>query len=379
MTGAYVLSAVRTPIGRERGVLAALEPYRLAAVALRGALAAAPDAGAVEAVVLANAVNGGNPARVAALAAGLPDTPALTVNSQCVGGLTAVRLAAGLAAAGADLALAGGVESATHAAVRLEGRAARRDRRGPALPRVRHAPEGLPDPEMGPAADLTAARLGIDRARQDAYACESYRRTDRARRWGFFRRVTVPVPLPDGTVVAEDESPRRVPRPERLARYPAAFTPGGTVTAGNCAAVGDGAAAVLVGSERALRRGLRPLARVAAACAAAADPALPALAAVPAVERALAAAGLRPADVDRWEVNEAFAVKVLALMDRLGLDRGRVNVNGGAIAYGHPFAASGAVLVAHLAAELHASGGRYGVAAIAGAGGLGEAVVLERC
>jgi acetyl-CoA C-acetyltransferase len=377
---AYLVSACRTPIGRERGVLGAVEPHELAAAALRGALVSLTEGADVDRVVLANATNGGNAARVAALAAGLPDVPALTVNSQCTGGLTAIRLGAETVAAGAaDLVLAGGVESASHAVVRLEGRAARRGSAARALGRVRHAPAGFADPEMGPAADVAAVRLGIDRRSQDAYALASYERTVRARAAGFFQGVTAPVHVGDGRAIDEDEAPRRVPASERLRRYPPAFQPGGTVTVGNCAAAGDGAAAALIGSMAAVQAGLRPLARIVAAGAAAGDPAVPAAAVIPAIERTLAAAGVAPHDIDRWEINEAFAVKVIAAMRHFGLDHTRVNVNGGAIAYGHPFSASGAILIPHLVAELRAGGGRYGLAAIAGAGGLGEAMLLERC
>jgi acetyl-CoA acetyltransferase family protein len=184
--------------------------------------------------------------------------------------------------------------------------------------------------------------------------------------------------LPAGGFADRDESPRREPPPEHLSRYQAAFAPAGTVTVGNAAAVGDGAAAALVSSKTAAGAPWQPLARIVSATGVAADPGEPALAVLPAVETALERAGLDARAVGRWEINEAFAVKVLACIREFGLETARVNVNGGAIAYGHPFAASGAILLVHLAAELARSGERYGLAAIAGAGGIGEAVIVER-
>ncbi len=376
----YLALPLRTPIGREGGAARDLDAHELAAAVLRAQAAAIGDAVPVRRVVLANVCTGGNVARAAALDAELPDsTPALTVNSQCTGGLTAVRLAVEAALAGGDsLVLAGGAESVSRSIIDLGGDAPRRGGGGRSLPRIRHAPDRFGDPPMGPAADALAAKLGIDRAAQDEYAHESYERAVRARTAGFFDGVVVPVALAGGGVFERDETPRRIPPIDHLRRYPAAFGSAGTVTAGNAAAIGDGAAAVAVGPETAMAAaGAAPLARVLAVQAAAGDPSLPALAVIPAIEGALKAAGLAATEIDRWEINEAFAVKVVACIRHFGLDRGQVNVNGGAIAFGHPFAASGAILLVHLLEELRRSGARYGLAAIAGAGGLGEAMVVE--
>jgi acetyl-CoA C-acetyltransferase len=291
---------------------------------------------------------------------------ACTVNAQCTSGLTAVRLACEAIAAGAaEVVLAGGFESTSRADVDLGGRPGA----FAGATRVAHAPPPFADPDMGPAADAVAERLGISREAQDEVALASYGRAVRARQSGLLAPLVVAV---GGTT--EDDLPRRLPSPDRLRRYPPAFRDSGMVTVGNAAPFADGAAVLVLASQP----GAGPCFRIRATASAATDPSLPALAVVPAVEAALATAGLDAGSVDRWEVNEAFAVKVVALVRHFGVPLDRVNPNGGAIATGHPFGASGAIILLHLQHELRRSGGRYGVAAIAGAGGLGEAVVLER-
>ena len=342
---------------------------------------AATGVTAVDRVILANATNAGNVARAAALAAGLgAETPASTVNNQCSGGLTALRMAAeSIWAERADLVLAGGVESVSHTVVRLEGRASRRSAAEAPLPRVPHGPPGWPNPEMGPSADATAALLGIDREAQDAFAQRSYARAAAARAAGLLDGCRVAIPLPGGAVADDELATRPAPTLERLRRYPPAFGAGGTVTVGNCAAAADGAAVALLGSQQGLdAAGLQPLTRVLVAVPAAGDPDLPALAVIPAIERALREARLEPGDIDLWEINEAFAVKVVAAMRHFDIDLERMNVLGGAIAFGHPFAASGAILLAHLLVALEAQGAHRGLLAIAGAGGVAEAMIVER-
>ncbi|MEX2598637.1 MAG: thiolase family protein [Dehalococcoidia bacterium] len=373
----------RTPAGKQHGMFASLEPYELMAAVLRRQLNALQGIAGVDRVLAANATNlVGNVARVSSLAAGLPVTiPAMTVNAQCSSGLAAVRAAFEAVAAGAcDLVLAGGVESATHAAVQLGAQGSRRGERAGSAPRISHAPAPFSDPEMGPAADNLAARLGIGREALDSYAYESYRRHDAAKARGFFAPLSIPNLTSGSQASPHDEMPRSVPVWEHLVRYPSAFTEGGATTAGNCAAAADGAAGVAIGREQALAAaGEGPMARVLGAVTVAGDPAFPAFAAVHAVERLLRQTEVSVGAIDRWEINEAFAAKVVAVMRHFGLAHERVNVNGGAIAYGHPFAASGVMLLVHLIAELHASGSRYGVAAIAGAGGIGEAMLIGCC
>jgi len=291
----------------------------------------------------------------------------VTLDRQCGSGLEAIRVAAALVASGAaDVVLAGGTESASTAPG------------GPDL-RARFAPDGWPDPDMGPAADATAAKLGISRERQDAYAARSHARTLAVAEAGGFDGELVPV-----AGLRRDERPRRGLTAAALARLRPAFSPDGTVTAGNACGVNDGAAAVAVVSEEVRAAcGLTGL-RVVASAAVGDDPELPPLAAAPAVRAVLRRGGADLADLARIELTEAFAAQVLACtdaleLDPLGADAGRVCADGGAIAVGHPWAASGAFLVIRLLAGLtgpDAAG--LGVAACAVGGGLGVALLLER-
>ncbi len=376
-----VVAGLRTPIATAGRALATTPVHDLAAPVLRALADRLPDGLVVDDVLLGNCTGpGGDTARVAALAAGLGHgVPGVTVDRQCGSGLEAVRLAAALVAGGAGEAyLAGGAESASTAPQRswpptAPGAAPVRYDRAP------FTPPGHPDPEMGAAADALAAALGISRERQDAYAARSHARAVAAVARGAF----------DGELVAvaglgRDDRPRSGLTPAHLARFPAAFTPGGSVTAGNACGVSDGAAAVAVVSEG-VRAGLGvPGLAVRAGAVTGVDPAAPGLGPLPAVRAALGRAGVDVADVGVLEVTEAFAAQVLALTDALGLDpmgadAERVCPDGGALALGHPWGASGAVLVVRLVARMLAAGGpRYGVAACAVGGGQGVALVLER-
>jgi acetyl-CoA C-acetyltransferase len=363
-----VVAARRTPVGTTGRALAHVPVHDLAAPVLRALLDDLGDPAArVDDVVLGNCTGpGGNVARVAALAAALGhEVPGVTVDRQCGSGLEAVRLAAALVGAGvAELVLAGGAESASTS---------------PSPARAAFAPPGHPDPEMGEAADALAGLRGISRARQDAYAARSHARSHAALEAGLFAAEVVPV---DG--VRRDDRPRAGLDAGRLARFPAAFVPGGTVTAGNSCGVSDGAAAVAVVSEATRARLGLPGLAVRGAAVRGVDPATPGLGPVPAVEAALAQAGLALDDVELIEVTEAFAAQVLACTDALGLDplgadAGRVCPDGGAIGLGHPWGASGALLVVRLfAAMVRRRGPRYGLATCAVGGGQGVAVVVER-
>jgi acetyl-CoA C-acetyltransferase len=361
-----VVAARRTPVATAGRGLAGLDAAALAAPVLAAARADLGErADRVDDVVLGNCCGpGGDVARVAALAAGLGDAvPGVTVDRQCGAGLEAVRLAAALVRAGeARAVLAGGTESATHA------------RDGGA--RAAFAPPGWPDPEMGTAAEALAARAGIDRERQDAYAARSHRLAVRSADAGVFAAELVAV-----GGCGRDDRPRARLGPDVLARMPAAFTPGGTVTAGNSCGINDGAAALAL-LPAADADGLAGL-RVVATAVAGVDPALPGLGPVPAVRAVLDRAGLPLAAVDVVEITEAFAAQVLACTDALGLDPlgrddARVCPEGGAIALGHPWGASGALLVTRLFSSLVRRGlGRYGLAATAVGGGQGVAVLVE--
>jgi acetyl-CoA C-acetyltransferase len=370
-----VVAAARTPIGTAGHGLAELTVEQLAAPALDAVLSRGSlDPQHVDEVVLGNCLGpGGNVARVSALAAGLPQTvPALTVDRQCASGLAAVDLAAGLVRGGAGVVLAGGTESASTAPWRFwppeAGGEPVRYERAPFAP----APDDL---DMGLANDLLAEEAGVTRERQDAYAARSHRLAAAAREAGVFDDEVVPV-----AGLTRDERPRAGLTAERLTRLPAAFRPGGTVTAGNACGVSDGAAAVVVVSEDVRRRLGVPGLRVLSSATAGVDPTRPGRGLVPAVRLALERAGTSLDRIDVVELNEAFAGQVLACCDELDLDPDRVCVEGGALALGHPWGASGAVLVVRLFSQLVARGaGGLGLAAIAAGGGQGVAMVVESC
>jgi acetyl-CoA C-acetyltransferase len=385
-----VLAALRTPIGTAGHALAALDTTALAAPLLRRLAEAGGASGdglhgvdGGDEVVLGNCMGaGGNIARVAALAAGLPaSVPALTVDRQCGSGLAALEVAAARLRSSPGTVLAGGVESASTAPWRSwpPAAGAGSDPDSSAGPvryeRAPFAPAEHGDPDMGLAADLLAEEAGIDRSRQDRYAARSHARAAATRATGGFTDEIVAV-----GGLRTDERVRAGLSEDRLARLRPAFRPGGTVTAGSSCGVSDGAAAVTMvdaGRHRAL--GLPGL-RVLATASAGVDPRRPGLGVVPAARLALDRAGLDLSDIDVVEVNEAFAAQVLACCDALGLAEERVCPQGGALALGHPWGASGAVLAVRLFSQLVRDGaGETGLAAIAVGGGQGVAMVVERC
>jgi acetyl-CoA C-acetyltransferase len=380
--GVAIVAARRTPIGSAGHKLASVTAAELAAAAISAVVddvcAVGLSAQSAVELVLGNCMGpGGNLARVAALSAGLPvSVPGLTIDRQCGSGLAAIVLGASLIRADqqhAPLVLAGGVESASTAPWRYwppDG-----DRPPERYLRAPFAPGELGDPEMGAAADLLAGEAGISRERQDGYAVRSHALAVEAQARGAFAAELVPV-----SGLAQDERPRAGLTVQRLARFPPAFEPGGTVTAGNSCGVSDGAAVVaLVADEERRRLGLPGL-RVLGTATSALDPRRPGLGIVPAARTALAAAGLDLAQIDVIEFNEAFAGQILACAGQLDLDPERICRQGGAIALGHPWGASGAVLVVRLFSQLlRADAGRYGLAAIAAGGGQGVALVVEAC
>ena len=359
-----VVAALRTPIGTAGGSLASVEAADLAAPVLSALAASVREP--VREVLLGNCTGpGGDVARVASLAAGLGvGVPALTVDRQCGSGLAAIDVACAMVRWSGGLVLAGGVESASTS--ETAGR------------RARFAPAAMGDPEMGYAADRLAERSGVTRERQDAYAARSHALAATTRDAGGFDAELVPV-----SGVVRDERPRAGLTVERLRRLRPAFRPapqGGTVTAGSSCGINDGAAAVAVVDADTHRRLGLPGLRVLATATAAVDPDLPGIGLVPAAAAAMSRARLLFDDLDVIELNEAFAGQVLACCDALDLDPSRVCVEGGALALGHPWGASGAVLVVRLFSQLvRADRGRYGLAAIAVGGGQGVAMVVERC
>ena len=395
---AWIVSAVRTPIGRYGGALRTVRPDDLAALAIRAAVdKAGIDPGRIEDVILGCANQAGednrNVARMAALLAGLPvEVAGQTVNRLCGSGLQAINAAAHAIMVGdGDVFVAGGVESMTRAPyVQLKAEAPfeRGNREmadttlgwrftNPALAEM-HYPYS-----MGETAENVAERWTVSRADQDAFALVSQQRAGAAIESGRFADqlvpVTVPQPKGEPLVVDRDEHPRADSSIDGLTRLKPAFRPGGSVTAGNSSGINDGAGAcVLVEAGVARELGLKPLARVISTAVAGVDPAVMGVGPIPATRKALERAGLGVEDLDLVELNEAFASQSIACIRDLGLDPAKVNVNGGAIALGHPLGMSGARLVTMLVHELGRTGGRYGLATMCIGVGQGIATIVER-
>jgi acetyl-CoA C-acetyltransferase len=386
-----ILSGCRTPIGSFGGVFKDVPAVELGAVVVREAVRRAgvrPDE--VDEVILGCILQAGlgmNPARQAAIRAGIPESvPAHTVNKVCGSGLKAVMLAAQAVRCGdAEVVVAGGSESMSGAPFLLPGaRWGQRLGHGEVQDHMIH--EGLTDAfhdiHMGITAENLAEKYGLGRAEQDAFAAESQARAEAAVREGRFRDEIVPVTVPGKkgeTVVDGDEYPRPGTTAESLSKLKPAFKKDGTVTAGNASGINDGAAALVVTSDtRARTLGSPPLARIVSYAAAAVDPRVMGIGPVPAVRKALEKASLAPAEIDLFELNEAFAAQSLAVLRELKLDPARVNVNGGAIALGHPIGASGARILVTLLHALKASGLKRGLAGLCIGGGQGVAMVVER-
>lgn len=386
-----IVDAVRTACGRRNGKLAGWHSVDLAASVLRALVERCDlDPGLVDDVVMGCVMQVGeqslNVARSAVLAAGFPEAvPATTIDRQCASSQQAVHFAAQAVMAGScDVAIAAGVESMTRVPMGVSMQVVGAGMPfGPAV-MARYAPAGGLVPQ-GVAAELMAERWGLSREALDEYAVRSQRRAGRARDEGRFAREIVPVAVRDdnGHTTAEvldaDEGIRAGTTPDVLAGLKPAFTPGGTVTAGNSSQISDGAAAMLIMSEeRCAALGLVPRARFCAFALAAVDPVLMLSGPIPATRRVLEQAKLTTEDIDVFEVNEAFASVVLAWASELRPDMDRVNVNGGAIALGHPLGASGARLSATLLNELERTGGRYGLQVMCAGGGQAAALVMER-
>jgi acetyl-CoA C-acetyltransferase len=387
-----ILSACRTPIGSFGGRLKDVPAADLGAVVIRESLVrAGVEPGQVDDVVMGCVLTAGagmNVARQAALKAGLPnETPAETINRVCGSGLQAVVHAAQAIRAGdAEIVVAGGTESMSSAPYVLTG-ARWGYRMGHAEAIDTMIGDGLTCAigrcHMGSTAEEIARRHGIDRAAQDGFAAESQRRAQEAIAAGRFAAEIVSVPIPQRKgaplLFDTDEYPRAGTTAETLAGLRPAFAKDGTVTAGNASGINDGAAAVVVTSAaRAQTLARPPIARIVASAVAGVDPSVMGLGPIPATRKALAKAGLETSAVDLFEMNEAFAAQALAVGRELGLDPARVNVNGGAIALGHPIGASGARILTTLVHGLRARSGRYGVASLCIGGGMGIAVVIER-
>src|SRR5690242_7366339 len=395
---AWIVSAVRTPVGRYGGALARVRPDDLAATAIKAAVERAnvrPDD--IDDVILGAANQAGednrNVARMSALLAGLPvDVAGQTVNRLCGSGLQAINSAAHAIMVGdGDAFVAGGVESMTRAPYVLAKPEAAYDRgnremydttlgwrfTNPRLAEMHHPYS------MGETGENVAERCGVSREDQDAFALRSHQRAVAAIEQGRFQNQIVPVMVPQSkgepVEISRDEHPRADTSLEALAKLRPAFRQNGTVTAGNSSGINDGASAtVLVEKQYALDHGLRPLARVVSTAVAGVDPSVMGLGPIPATRKALSRAELNVEDLDLVELNEAFASQSIAVMRELGLDPEKTNVNGGAIALGHPLGMSGARLITMLSHELERRGGRYGLATMCIGVGQGIATIIER-
>jgi 3-oxoadipyl-CoA thiolase len=395
---AWVVAAVRTPIGRYGGALATVRPDDLAAAAIQAVVERSGiDPALIEDVILGCANQAGEDnrdvARMALLLAGLPvEVSGLTVNRLCGSGLQAVNSAAHAIAVGdGEVFIGGGVESMTRAPYVMAKPTGAWDRGpreledttlgwrfvNPALAE-RYYPYS-----MGETAENVAERWAVDRERQDAFALASQKKAVAAIDAGRFDDQLVPITVPakkgDPVVVARDEHPRADTSAEALARLRPAFREDGSVTAGNSSGINDGASAVLlVEAERARALGLRPMARIVSTAVAGVDPAIMGYGPVPATRKALERAGIGVGDLDLVELNEAFASQSIVCIDELGLDPAKVNVNGGAIALGHPLGMSGARLITMLSHELCRTDGRWGLATMCIGVGQGIATIIER-
>jgi len=391
----WVVEALRTPIGRYGGALATVRPDDLAALVLRAAIDRAGVAPERVDDVYFGAANGSgednrNVARMAVLLADLPvEIPGVTVNRLCGSSLQAINSAAQAIAFGeADVVVAGGVESMTRAPYVLpksDDRFGRSQQLFDTVLGWRMVNPKMPPKwtiSLGETAEEVARRCGVSREAQDAFAFESQMRTKRAVEAGLFADELVSVPVEDKTGVHEvtaDEHPRPQTTLASLAALKPAFSSGGSVTAGNSSGINDGAAALLLCESKAAKRlGLTPLARIVACASAGIAPDVMGLGPIPAARKALAQADLSISDLDLIEINEAFASQAVACMRELQLDPEKTNVNGGAIALGHPLGASGARMSATLLHELTRREGRYGMATMCIGVGQGIATIFER-
>lgn len=391
MREAVILSAVRVPTGKFMGALKGFTAPQLGALVVKEAVArAGVDPERVDEVILGNVVSAGlgqAPARQAAIRAGLPPkVAALTINKVCGSGLKAVMLAAqGIAAGDSDLVVAGGMESMSNCPYLLpKAREGMRLGHGELVDSMIW--DGLwdayEDYHMGCTGEIVAEKYGVSREQQDAYALDSHRKAIAAIQAGRFKDEILPVAIPqkkgEPAIFSSDESPREDTSLEALARLKPAFKEGGTVTAGNAPGVNDGAAALLVASaETAKELGRKPIARIVAQAVAGLPPSLVMMTPVEAVRKLWTKTGWSAASVDLVELNEAFAVQAVAVCRELELDPAKVNVNGGAVALGHPIGASGARILTTLLYALRQRGQSRGVAALCLGGGNGVALAVE--
>ncbi|MBR12775.1 MAG: acetyl-CoA C-acyltransferase [Acidimicrobiaceae bacterium] len=398
MAEAVIVATARTPIGRAgKGSLVEARPDDLSAFILDDVLGKVPELprDQVEDVIWGTAQPGGeqgyNLARVVGLLAGL-DAPGVTVNRYCSSSLQTIRMAAhAIKADEGDVFVAGGVDCVSrfqfgaadtgpHNARFADAEARTAGRAGEGTDEWT-APGGLPDIyiAMGQTAENVAQHKGVSRQAQDEWGVSSQNRAEAAQVRGFFEREITPYTLPDGTVVSQDDGIRPGVTYEKVSQLNPVFRPDGTVTAGNACPLNDGAAAVVVMSDtRAAELGVKPLARIVSSGVSALNPEIMGLGPIGAIQQALGRAGMTADDIDRFEINEAFAAQVLPSADEVGIDLDKLNVNGGAIALGHPFGMTGARIMTTLLNGLEDADKEWGVESMCVGGGQGMAMVVQR-
>ncbi|NJD02445.1 MAG: thiolase family protein [Ruminiclostridium sp.] len=382
MSRVFIAGGARTPIGKTGGMLKKFLPEQMAALVLNkiaGNMKLQPDV--IDLVVLGNAAGpGGNIARVSALEAGWPHSiPGVTVDVQCGSGLASIMWAAdGIRSGQADIVIAGGVESTSMAPKRQFNPIDPRFKgEGVYYERAPFSTPSIGDPEMGEAAENVAKLMDIPRKDMDEFALSSHSKAYAAHVKGVLKDAIIPVNS-DGKVMDMDESIRPALTFKLLDRMPPVFVKGGKITAGNSCLKHDGAAAILVASEKAVEKyDLTPEAELIGAAIAAIDPNIFPLSPVASVKKLIDKFNIPLEGIDAFEINEAFAVKVLACCKELCLDLNRINILGGALAYGHPYGASGAVILLHLLEALKYTGGNYGIASIGAVGGQGISILIK--
>ena len=401
MPEAVIVAATRSPIGRaNKGSLVDMRPDDLAAQVVEAALAQVPqlDRNQVEDLVMGCGQPAGeagyNIGRVVAILAGMPDVPGTTVNRYCSSSLQTTRMAMHAIKAGeGDIFISAGVETVSRFMIGMSDGApgstnglfndamARTAERSGEGSSSWEPPAGLPDVyiAMGQTAENVVQYKGVSRERMDEFAANSQQRAVAAQERGFFEREITPITLPDGTVVSKDDGPRAGTTKEKLAELKPVFRPDGQVTAGNACPLNDGAAALVIMSDtKAAELGITPLARIVATGVSGLNPEIMGLGPIEAVKQALGRANMTIDDIDLVEINEAFAAQVIPSADELGIDFDKLNVNGGAIALGHPFGMTGARITATLINGLEDAGKSIGLETMCVGGGQGMAMIIER-
>lgn len=382
-----IVSAVRTPIARLAGGLASVPAHVLGAEAIKEAVKRAKiEPNMVEDVIFGNVLSGGgNIARLTALQTGLSiDLPGLTVDRQCGSGLNAINLAATAIKAGeGDVYIVGGTESMSRAPYLMDRAERPYSHTPPQFRKSQLSPKEIGDPPMGITAENLAEKYNISREEQDEFAYESQKKMALAMKEGRFDSQIVPLEIPtrkgEPIIFDTDEHPRPETTLEGLAKLPAVFKQGGSVTAGNSSGLNDAASAlVIMAREKAEELGLEVLATVRASAVAGVDPNIMGIGPVPATKKVLEKSGLTLDEIDIVELNEAFAVQVLACNKELEIDPDKLNVNGGAIAHGHPLGATGAILTTKALYELRRTNKKYALITACIGGGQGIATIIER-